>query len=46
MGLGKPQQRDNFKVASFSRYRNVIGKPKFWGAALAKGHTDFSSGGI
>jgi len=38
MGLGKPQLRSKFEVASCSHYRNIIGEPP------ALGHPIFSSG--
>jgi len=43
-GLGKPYQPTNFKVAIFSRCRNIKGEPQFWGALLTQGHAHFSSG--
>jgi len=33
MGLGKPQQRGNFEVASFSRCTNIIENPKVLGSS-------------
>jgi len=42
MGLGKPELRAKFEVASPIRCRNIIGNPKFWGTPLAQGHHHFS----
>ena len=43
MRLSKPQPHANFEVASFSRFRNIIGNPKNLGGSLSQGHADFSS---
>jgi len=42
MGLGKPHQRANFEIATFSHCRNIKGE--IWGAPLAQGDVTFSSG--
>jgi len=42
--LGKRELRAKFKVASFSRCRNIIEEPQNLGSSLAQSHAHFSSG--
>jgi len=43
MVLGKPKLRVKDEIASFSRCRNITGKPpNFWGAPLTQSHAHFS----
>jgi len=41
MGLSKPKPHTKFEVASFSRCRNIQGKPKISGSSLAHDHAHF-----
>jgi len=44
VGLGKPQLRAKFEVASPSRCRNIIGKPQNFGSSPSPEPPNFSAG--
>jgi len=47
MGLGKPNQRSEFEVASPSRCKNIMGEPKILGSSPSpRPHPLFSLGVI